>query len=425
MRTTMRAEIICIGTELLLGHVVNTNAAFLGRELALLGYDLHHTSVVGDNAARLAEVLQTALTRSSLVITTGGLGPTLDDLTKKTVADVLGRPMVHDAATTQSIRDFFGSRPYGANQETQAWFPEGATVLVNHHGTAPGCAVTADNGALLLLFPGPPGEMQPMFQDMALPILEKQVGASIVSFMVRTFGQGEGDAALKLGSLCENANPSTATYLGAHHEVFARVTAKAATRNEARELALPTVEEAKKRLGDVVYGVNVDSLEQVVVGLLRERGEEVATAESCTGGMLAMRITDIPGSSAVFRTGLVTYANETKTRLLGVPEDMLAAHGAVSPEVARCMAEGVRRSASSTYGIGITGIAGPDGGTEEKPVGLVYLALATPEGTFVCRMAPAGIYRGRNYVRERSVGLALDMLRRYLEHKPVPETFTC
>lgn len=421
----MRAEIICIGTELLLGHVVNTNAAFLGRELALLGYDLHHTSVVGDNAGRLAEVLEKALTRSSLIITTGGLGPTLDDLTKKTVADVLGRPMVHDDATTQSLKEYFGSRPGDANQETQAWFPQGATVLANRHGTAPGCALTADNGTMILLFPGPPREMEPMFREMALPLLEKRVGASILSFMVRTFGQGEGNAAMKLGSLCEAANPTAATYLGAHHEVFVRVTAKAATREEARALALPAVEEVRARLGDVVYGVNVDSLEQVVVGLLRERGEEVATAESCTGGMLAMRLTDIPGASAVFRTGLVTYANETKTRLLGVPEDMLAAHGAVSEEVARCMAEGVRASAAATYGIGITGIAGPDGGTAEKPVGLVYLALATPGKTFCCRMAPAGIYRGRTYIRERSVGLALDMLRRYLENKPVPDTFSC
>lgn len=415
----MRAEIISVGTELLLGHVVNTDAAFLGRELALLGFDLHHTSVVGDNAERLAEVLTKAIGRSDLVITTGGLGPTLDDLTKKTVASVLARPLVHDDATTAALKEFFGTRPYDGNQEAQAYFPEGATIFVNNHGTAPGCAVTADNGCLVMLFPGPPRELEPMFRDMALPILEKKVGASIVSFMVRTFDIGEGNAATRLGSLCEQQNPTVATYLGAHNEVFARVTAKAATAEEARALALPTVEEAKKRLGDVVYGVNVASLEEVVVGLLRERGEEVATAESCTGGMLAMRITDIPGSSAVFRTGLVTYANETKTRLLNVPEDMLRAHGAVSEEVARAMAEGVKRDAGSTYGIGITGIAGPDGGSAEKPLGLVYIALATPNETYCLRMQPKGIYRGRSFVRERSVGKALDMLRRYLEGYPV------
>ena len=228
----MRAEIISVGTELLLGHVVNTDAAFLGRELALLGFDLHHTSVVGDNAERLAEVLAKAIGRSDLVITTGGLGPTLDDLTKKTVASVLARPLVHDDATTAALKEFFGTRPYDGNQEAQAYFPEGATIFVNNHGTAPGCAVTADNGCLVMLFPGPPRELEPMFRDMALPILEKKVGASIVSFMVRTFDIGEGNAATRLGSLCEQQNPTVATYLGAHNEVFARVTAKAATAEE-------------------------------------------------------------------------------------------------------------------------------------------------------------------------------------------------
>ncbi len=415
----MQAEIICVGTELLLGHVVNTNAAFLARELALLGFDLHHTCVVGDNEERLCEALARAIERSSLVITTGGLGPTLDDLTKKTVARVLHRPLVHDAATSAALKTFFGTRPYDGNQEAQAYFPKGATIFANNHGTAPGCAVTADNGCLVMLFPGPPRELEPMFRDMALPLLEKKMGASIVSFMVRTFDIGEGNAATRLGSLCEQQNPTVATYLGAHNEVFVRVTAKAATAEEAKALALPAVEEVKRRLGDVVYGVNVESLEEVVVGLLRERGEEVATAESCTGGMLAMRITNIPGSSAVFRTGLVTYANETKTRLLHVPSDMLARHGAVSEEVARAMAEGVRKDAGSTYGIGITGIAGPDGGSAEKPLGLVFLALATPDETYCCKMQPKGIYRGRNFVRERSAGKALDMLRRYLEGKPV------
>lgn len=419
----MRAEIVCVGTELLLGHVVNTDAAFLARELALLGFDLNHTCVVGDNPERLAGALKTALSRSDLVITTGGLGPTLDDLTKKTVAEVLGRKLVRFEAAAEHIKTYFGARPYGENQENQTYFPEGATILENHNGTAPGCAITADNGTLVMLFPGPPRELEPMFQNEALPVLHKLVGASIVSFMVRTFDQGEGDAALKLGSLCESANPSAATYLGAHNEVFVRVTAKAATKEEAEKLALPMVEEVKSRLGDVVYGVNVSSLEEVVVGLLKERGEEVATAESCTGGMLAKRITDVPGSSAVFRTGLVTYANETKTCLLGVPEDMLAKHGAVSEEVARGMAEGVRKESGADHGIGITGIAGPDGGSEEKPVGLVYIALATKGATHVFRMWPTGIYRGRNFVRERSVGKALDMLRRHLEGHEVMHTF--
>ena len=287
----MRAEIISVGTELLLGHVVNTDAAFLGRELALLGFDLHHTSVVGDNAERLAEVLEKAIGRSDLVITTGGLGPTLDDLTKKTVASVLARPLVHDDATTAALKEFFGTRPYDGNQEAQAYFPEGATIFVNNHGTAPGCAVTADNGCLVMLFPGPPRELEPMFRDMALPILEKKVGASIVSFMVRTFDIGEGNAATRLGSLCEQQNPTVATYLGAHNEVFARVTAKAATAEEARALALPTVEaENFGTAGDAILrqaereldgALEEQSLEQT--GLAAELAVTLEQTEEGTG----------------------------------------------------------------------------------------------------------------------------------------------
>ena len=233
--------------------------------------------------------------------------------------------------------------------------------------------------------------------------------------------QSEGDAALKLGDLCTQANPTVATYLGAHNEMFVRVTAKGKDKASARKLALPVVEKVKNLLGDVIYGVNVESLEEVVVHELAERHEEVATAESCTGGLLAKRITDIPGSSAVFRTGLVTYANATKTRLLGVPEDMLREHGAVSEEVARCMAEEARARAGADYGIGITGIAGPDGGTAEKPLGLVWIALATKEKTYVKRLLPKGRYPGRGPTRQKSAGTALDMLRPYLEGKPVTD----
>lgn len=420
----MQAEIISVGTELLLGHVTNSDAAFLARELAPLGWDLHRVVTVGDNPGRLAEALRAALAESDLVVTTGGLGPTLDDLTKKTVADVLGKKMVLHEESVAAIRAWFRDRPYGPNQESQCFFPEGATIFPNANGTAPGCAVETEKGSLVLCFPGPPRELVPMFRERALPLLQKRAGACIVSHMVRTFDQGEGNAALKLGELCAMANPTVATYLGAHHEVYVRVTAKAATEVEAQRLVAPTVAEVKKRLGDVVYGTDVDSLEEVVVRLLAERGETVATAESCTGGMLAKRITDVPGASAVFSTGFVTYANSAKTRLLGVPEALLAEHGAVSPEVARAMAEGARRDADATLGVGITGIAGPGGGTETKPVGLVYIALATPEETYCQRLWPTGGYSGRDYVRERSVGKALDMLRRHLEGLPVIHELT-
>ena len=415
----MQAEIISVGTELLLGHTVNTDAAFIARELAVLGIDLHNVTVVGDNPQRLREALAQAMKRSQLVITTGGLGPTMDDLTKKAVADLLHRPMkLHEASLAQ-LKEYFGSRPIGSNQESQAYFPEGAQVFANSIGTAPGCAITAENGTLFMLFPGPPRELEPMFRNEAMPMLRKKIGSSIVSFMVRTFGQGEGDAALKLGKLCAQTNPTVATYLGAHGEVFVRVTAKGETQAQAKAMALPTVAEVRERLGDVVYGVDVESLEEVVINTLIKRKEEVATAESCTGGLLSKRLTDIPGSSAVFRTGLVTYADITKTRLLGVPQEMIARYGAVSREVASAMAEGVRMRSAADYGIGITGIAGPGGGTPQKPVGTVWIALATKNKCYATCLNPTGRYAGRNVIRQRSVGKALDMLRRCMEGKPV------
>lgn len=417
----MKAEIISVGTELLLGHTVNTDAAFIARELAALGIDLMNVETVGDNPGRLREVLETALSRSDLVITSGGLGPTLDDLTKKTIADTLGLPLVEDQDSLARLKEYFGTRPMRDNQLVQALLPKGATALKNTVGTAPGCFVAAGKEKFVMMLPGPPRELNPMFLNEAVPLLEKHTGAAFATYMLRTFNQSEGDAALKLGDLCTQANPTVATYLGAHNEMFVRVTAKGKDKASARKLALPVVEKVKNLLGDVIYGVNVESLEEVVVHELAERHEEVATAESCTGGLLAKRITDIPGSSAVFRTGLVTYANATKTRLLGVPEDMLREHGAVSEEVARCMAEEAQARAGADYGIGITGIAGPDGGTTEKPLGLVWIALATKEKTYVKRLLPKGRYPGRGPTRQKSAGTALDMLRRYLEGKPVTD----
>ncbi len=415
----MQAEIIGVGTELLLGHTVNTDAAFLARELAALGVDLCHTSVVGDNPGRLAEELGRALSRSDVVITTGGLGPTDDDLTKSTAAAVLGKKLVLHEDIAAGLRDFFQGRDMGPNQLSQARFPEGAVILPNPRGTAPGCAVPTENGGLVVLLPGPPGELEPMFRDSVLPLLRARTSACLVSRIVRTFGQGEGDAALRLRDLCAGSNPTVATYLGPHAEVYVRVTAKAATESQAAAMADATVGEVRRILGDAVYGVDVPGLEDMVVRELTARGLEVATAESCTGGLLAKRITDIPGSSAVFRTGLVTYANETKTKLLGVPEDLLARKGAVSPEVARAMAEGVRKLSGADFGIGITGVAGPGGGSREKPVGLVWIALSTEEECFLRRLQPLGSNPPRSRVRERSAGCALDMLRRKLAGLPV------
>ena len=417
----MLAEILSIGTELLLGHVTNTDAAFLARELAAIGIDVHYVTTVGDNPQRLAEALRAALARSDLVVTSGGLGPTADDLTKTTIAAVLGVPLALDVPSAERIREYFGKRQFSDNQFLQAMLPEGSVALENRVGTAPGCLARTKQGRHVLMLPGPPRELEPMFLHVAVPLLCERMGRKIVSRMVRTFNLSEGEAALKLGDLLRAANPTVATYITATNETFVRVTAGAASEAEARALLDPVVARVRDILGDVVYGVDVANLEDLVVRELRARGEEVATAESCTGGLLAKRITDIPGSSAVFRTGVVTYANETKTRLVGVPEDMLAAHGAVSPQVARAMAEGVRERSGATYGIGVTGVAGPDGGTREKPVGLVWVALATPGRTYVDALRQLGRYPGRDMVRQRSASHALDMLRRHMAGLPVPE----
>ncbi|MBD5417538.1 MAG: competence/damage-inducible protein A [Desulfovibrio sp.] len=414
----MKAEIISVGTELLLGHTVNSDAAHVARELAAFGIDLEHVQTVGDNAARLEAALREALSRSSLVVCTGGLGPTDDDLTKETVARVAGLPLVEDAASLARLREYFGTRPMGENQLKQALLPAGAEAFPNSVGTAPGCAVPVGADKFVLLLPGPPSELLPMLAGSVRPFLERRTGEVIVSTMIRTFGIGEGAAAERISDLMQGSNPTAATY-ATDGEMFVRVTAKGASEAEARALAAPLVGAVCERLGDVVYGVDVPSLEAVVVAGLTDAGLHLVTAESCTGGLLAKRITDQPGASAVFETGLVTYANSTKTRLLGVPEEVLAAHGAVSPQTASWMADGARLRQGGDLGIGITGIAGPDGGTPEKPVGLVYIALSAPDGIWLRVMRPQGRYLGRNWTRQRAASHALDLVRRRLAALPM------
>ncbi|WP_022656516.1 competence/damage-inducible protein A [uncultured Desulfovibrio sp.] len=414
----MKAEIISVGTELLLGHTINTDATHVARELSALGVDLLRAHVVGDNAGRLEDAMREALTRSDLVITTGGLGPTDDDLTKETVARVTGAPLEEHAASLEQLREYFGNRPISANQRKQAFLPRGSVAFPNAVGTAPGCAVPIGDGKFVILLPGPPPELLPMLREYVMPFLQHHAHGAIASFMVRTFGIGEGAAELRIKDLTVGANPTTATY-ATEGEMFVRVTAKAADAAAAEALAAPLVKAVRERLGDVVYGVNVSSLESVVLPELIRRRQVLVTAESCTGGLLAKRITDQPGASAVFGTGLVTYANEAKMRLLGVPEDMLRAHGSVSPEVARCMAKNARTRYSGDFGLGITGIAGPDGGTPGKPVGLVYIALSAADGVWLRVMRPQGRYLGRDWTRNRAAGHALDLLRRYLFSLPM------
>lgn len=414
----MRAEIISVGSELLLGHVTNSDAAIVARELAAQGIDLYNVQMVGDNPERLLEALRLASSRSDIIITTGGLGPTADDLTKETIAGFAGIPLEEDEAARIHLQEYFGGAVLAENQLRQARLPKGCTIFANDVGTAPGCGFETACGVHILMLPGPPGELEHMLAKYARPYLAALGTGVIHSTCMHVFGMGEGAVANRLEDLMANDNPSVAPY--AHGgEMFVKITAKAPDRRKALELCQPVADEIKQRLGDVVYGQDTPSLEQVVVQLLSAVNLTVATAESCTGGLLAKRITDVPGASRIFQLGLITYSNEAKIKELGVPEEILKNHGAVSQKTARAMAENVRKIASADYGMGITGIAGPDGGTPEKPVGLVYIGLADEEGCHVRKLAPHGKYRGRAAVREKASSTALDLLRRKLAGLPL------
>lgn len=372
------AEILCIGTEILLGNIVNTNSAEISKGLAELGVNLFHHTVVGDNPDRLREALEIAFSRNNIVITTGGLGPTYDDLSKETIAAYFGRPLVRDEKSARAIEAFF--QKIGGvmteNNLKQAMMPEGCIVLENHNGTAPG-AILEDRGKIAVMLPGPPREMGPMFRGQVMPWLAGRSRRVFRSRCVYFFGIGESALEAQLRDEMERmTNPTLAPY-AKEGEVMLRVTASAATEDEAYRLITPVIEMLQNRFGDLIYGVDVDNLQTAAVRLLAEKGLKAAVAESCTGGYLAKRITDVPGSSGVFECGVVTYANRIKAKLLGVREETLDTHGAVSPETAMEMADGVRALSGADIGLSLTGIAGP-GGEERKPVGLVYLGISSP-----------------------------------------------
>lgn len=414
----MNAEIISVGTELLLGQVVNSDTAIVARELSALGINLLHSCVVGDNPERLREAVETAISRSDLLIMTGGLGPTPDDLTKETTAAAAGKKLVLHEESLQRIKAYFNGREISSNQEKQAWLPEGCTVLKNDNGTAPGCAFKAENGCTIIMLPGPPSELEPMLKKEAVPYLKQGQQCVIVSHNVHIFGRGEAPVALIMDDKMNSTNPTLAPY-AKEGECYLRVTAKADNEQLADEMCRPMIEEIKARLGDFVYSVDVESLEEVVVSELKKHGKTLATAESCTGGLVAKRITDIPGSSEVFHMGCVTYANSAKEALLFVPHEILEAHGAVSEQTARAMAQGIVKRSGSDIGVGITGIAGPDGGTAEKPVGLIYIALSDGENTWVAKRQLTGRAKSREWHRQCAASQALDMVRRYLCGLPV------
>lgn len=383
----MKAEILCVGTELLIGDIVNTNAAYLSKKLSENGIFVYHHTVVGDNDGRLREALADALGRSNIVVMTGGLGPTYDDMTKETVSSVMGKKLVRHEESEKRILAYFArtDRVPTPNNMKQALMPEGATVFENNFGTAPGCAIESD-GKTVVMLPGPPKEMKPMFDDEVLPYLLRNSTEVLVSENVNIFGMGESSVEEKLRDIMTSGdNPTVAPYVN-DGEVRVRVTARAENRERAKKLIAPIVEKIKEIIGDFVYGVNAVSLENAVVKTFSEKGLTLASAESCTGGLISKRVTDIPGSSAMFGYGVCTYANEAKEKILGVKHETLEKYGAVSKETAREMAEGLLRLSGADVAVCTTGLAGPGGGSEEKPVGLVYLAVGTKDGINVKKL---------------------------------------
>ena len=395
------AEILCIGTELLLGNIVNTNAQVISQGLAELGVNVYHSTVVGDNPDRLREALDVAFSRNNIVITTGGLGPTYDDLSKETIAAYFGLPLELHEPSVKFIRCFFEKlhRPMVETNLKQAMMPRGCIVLENPNGTAPGAIIEGRGereGKIAIMMPGPPREMGPMFHDQVMPYLAKRSDHVLRSHCVYFFGIGESDLESQLREqMLAMENPTLAPY-AKEGEVMLRVTASGKTEAEAEALMEPVIAGLRERFGELIYGVDVENLQTALVGELRAWGLTVATAESCTGGLVAKRLTEVPGASEVFGYGVVSYANEAKERLLGVSHETLERCGAVSPETAREMAEGARRLSGADIGVSLTGVAGPDGGTEEKPVGLVYLGVSSAWHSEVKELRLSRNYRSGN-----------------------------
>src|ERR671932_626045 len=405
------AEILAVGTEVLLGDLVDTNTAWLSARLAALGVSVYRHVTVGDNKQRIVAALLEASSRADLVITTGGLGPTSDDLTNECLGLAAGRQMVEYSEARRHVDEMFarfGREPTSSNYK-QALFPEGSRLIPNPLGTAMGALLEFD-GALVATFPGVPIEMKRMFEETLEPFIKQRTEGSIVSRTLWFTGIGESALAEKVQDLLDASDPTVAPLAG-QGKVRLRVTARAASLEEAEKRIEPVAEEILNRLKKYYFGEDDETLEGVVGRLLTEKGATLALAESCTGGLLAKRLTDRVGSSAFFTEGLVTYSNEAKERLLGVPHELLVQHGAVSEPVAKAMAEGVRKTAGTDYGLSVTGVAGPDGGTEEKPVGLVFVGISYAEGPVAERLDLSAWRRSREAIRERSANRAFDLLR--------------
>ena len=415
----MNAEILSVGTELLLGSIVNSDAKELSVMLSEIGINVYWHSVVGDNPKRLTQAIEIAKARADIILTTGGLGPTCDDLTKQTVARAFGLELYFDEQAERELEEYFRLRhgkPMTENNRQQAYLPVGCTPFYNTCGTAPGCAFYAE-GKHVLILPGPPKECLTMMRVSGLDYLRSLSDEQIWSHNIHLFGMGESYAeSLLRDRMNELTNPTLAPY-AKEGEVSLRVTAKAESEARAEEMMRPVIDEVCRTLGDVVYGIDVGTLENAVYQLLKEQGKTLAAAESCTGGLIAKRITDIPGSSAVFRGGVTVYTNDAKMRLLGVEEKTLEEKSAVSREVAVQLAEKVREKLGADFGLGVTGVAGPDS-DGIHPVGTVFVSLAGGGETVVRALQLSPLF-DRGKIRLLSANEALDMLRRRLTGLPV------
>ena len=412
MKRAYDTEILSVGTELLLGHVTNTDARDISEQLSKIGINVKYHTVVGDNPQRVRECVAVAKKRADIIITTGGLGPTCDDLTKQILAECFGLKLVENEAEKQGLYDYITrGRKVTENNFLQAMLPEGCTVFHNNCGTAPGCAFEAE-GKIVIMLPGPPKECNAMFTESAIPYLRKLSDEQIVSHSVRIFGISESRIDDMFASqMNAMTNPTMAPY-AKECDCLLQITAKAGSEAEGEAMVRPVMESAMQRLGDAVYGIDAESIEEAVMELLKERPLTFSLAESCTGGEVAKRFTDLPGASAFFMGGAVTYTNAVKAKLLGIDRDFIEENNAVSYPVAKAMAEGVRRELGTDVGIGITGLAGPDGDGVHD-VGDVFVSLAAPEGTFV-RTLHLGKVRTRSFIRRMAGNHAYDMLRRYM-----------
>jgi len=411
---TYTAEILAVGTELLLGNTVNTNARDISRVLSELGINVYHHTVVGDNPGRLKKAARIAIERADIIIATGGLGPTHDDITKETLAELFGKKMVFNEEVATKIRNFFKKRLHNVvmteNNLRQAEFPEDSIILENDVGTAPGCILEV-NDKCVIMIPGPPRECRGMLKTGVKPYLQKLSQSKLHSHTIHIFGLGESVVEEKLRDLMQKlSNPTLAPY-AQDGEVLLRVTAKAASKEEADIMMAPIIETVKKTLGDKIYGIDSGSLEKTAAILLAQQKLTIATVESCTGGLVSKRLTDIPGISIVYPGGFIAYSNESKTALLDIEPNLIKEKGSISRDVAIEMANSARKKLGADIGVAVTGVAGPGKSESGLEVGTVFVALSTTEKTY-CRSLR--LFHDRDRIRISAASHAFDMVRRHL-----------